>query len=166
MPSSQYDEGLRIWGFPSQTNRFRILKRWPRWWFRICLFSPLFGEDSHFDYNIFQLSWNHQLVTVFLSKSKKVSTFFPRSNSMVHLVHPDAPTLEGPESLPCPLGSELFEIFLRWAVHGLNAEFEEGLVHWMLRFDVDFFFWCLMKGYPVFFQIRYRWKFTMVIHFW
>ena len=21
----------------------------PRWWFQICLFSPLFGEDSHFD---------------------------------------------------------------------------------------------------------------------
>ena len=27
------------------------------------LFSPLLGEDSHFDYNIFQGGWNHQLVS-------------------------------------------------------------------------------------------------------
>ena len=26
----------------------------------ICLFSPLFGEDSHFDYFFFQMGWNHQ----------------------------------------------------------------------------------------------------------
>ena len=33
-----------------------------RWWFQIFLeFSPLFGEDSHFDEHIFQMGWfNHQ----------------------------------------------------------------------------------------------------------
>ena len=32
------------------------------------LFSPLFGEDSHFDEHIFQMGWNHQPVTYPLSK--------------------------------------------------------------------------------------------------
>ena len=32
------------------------------WWFQICLFSPLFGEDFHFDEHIFQMSWNRQPV--------------------------------------------------------------------------------------------------------
>ena len=34
-----------------------------RWRFQICLFSPLFGKDSHFDEHIFHMGWfNHQLV--------------------------------------------------------------------------------------------------------
>ena len=33
--------------------------------FKYFLFSPLFGEDSHFDDHIFQMGWNHQ--PVFLS---------------------------------------------------------------------------------------------------
>ena len=36
-----------------------------RWWFQICVFSPLFEEDSQFLTNIFQRGWNHQLVCGF-----------------------------------------------------------------------------------------------------
>ncbi len=32
--------------------------------FKYVLFSPLLGEDSHFDINIFQMGWNHQLENV------------------------------------------------------------------------------------------------------
>ena len=32
------------------------------WWFQaICLiFTPILGEDFHFDDHIFQMGWNHQ----------------------------------------------------------------------------------------------------------
>ena len=34
-----------------------------RWWFQIFFFIPILGEDSHFDYFLFHMGWNHQLVT-------------------------------------------------------------------------------------------------------
>ena len=40
-----------------------------RWWFQICLFSPLFVQDSHFDEHIFQRGWNQQLEGHWLSKN-------------------------------------------------------------------------------------------------
>ena len=43
---------------------FTVGKHIAGWWFyKYFLFSPLFGEDSHFDciYDMFQLGWNHQL---------------------------------------------------------------------------------------------------------
>ena len=49
--------------------------------FKYILFSPLLGEDSHFDDHIFQMGWNHQLVCLcrnfgefFFSRSSKVQT--------------------------------------------------------------------------------------------
>ena len=33
--------------------------------FKLCLIFPLFGEDSHFHEHIFQMGWNHQLVSQF-----------------------------------------------------------------------------------------------------
>ena len=47
----------------------------PRWWFHF-LFSPLFGEDSHFDEHIFQMGWfNHQLGTS--GKKSVLLTVYP-----------------------------------------------------------------------------------------
>ena len=35
------------------------------WWFQICfIFTPTWGEDPIWLYNIFQMGWKHQLVTV------------------------------------------------------------------------------------------------------
>ena len=103
------------------------------------------------------------MVTVFLSKSKKVEPRnFQRSNSMVHLVQVN-PTLEGAKTPACPQ-AELFEIWKRWAVHGLNAE--RGRFG-MLNAEVwRFFFLVFDERLPCFFS-RYDidGKFTIVIHF-
>ena len=42
------------------------LRSWSTNWliskgFKDCLCSPLFGERMHFDYNMFHMSWNHQI---------------------------------------------------------------------------------------------------------
>ena len=40
--------------------------RWSGWWFQIFfIFTPILGEDSHFDDHIFQRDWNHQPVIHF-----------------------------------------------------------------------------------------------------
>ena len=53
--------------------------------FKYLLFSPLYGEDSHFEYsNIFEMGWNHQLVCVFLEENKALCQFHEDLNR-VHL---------------------------------------------------------------------------------
>ena len=46
----------------------------PRWWFRIFfMFTPTWGNDPIWLYNIFQLGWSHQLVTnLGITSTKKV----------------------------------------------------------------------------------------------
>ena len=53
-------------GFGDIIYRYIWYTRWrTRWWFHICLFSLLFGDDSQFDEHIFQRGWfNHQPVYV------------------------------------------------------------------------------------------------------
>ncbi len=65
-PAKIYNWGFNngnIWQLPTQN-----IKNKCTWQiqlgggFKYFLFSPLLGEDSHFDKHIFQMDWNHQLV--------------------------------------------------------------------------------------------------------
>ena len=45
---------------PPLTKEMTTCSTITRWWFQIFfIFTPILGEDSHFDEHMFQMSWNH-----------------------------------------------------------------------------------------------------------
>ena len=45
-----------------------VAKKVTSWWFQICfIFTPIPGEMIQFDEHIFQMGWNHQLVSVLIN---------------------------------------------------------------------------------------------------
>ena len=78
----------------SVRNLLRIAKKVARWWFYFYfLFSPLLGEDFHFDEHIFQMGWfNHHLegccwlgfIHVFLVHPRRAMNSYPKNLAKGH----------------------------------------------------------------------------------
>ena len=76
--------------------------------FKYCLFSPLFGEDSHFDYsNIFQICWfNHQPEKILIqptTKQRNIPNKIPENRRFQKLSPHESMFLEN--GLTRPLGA-------------------------------------------------------------